>query len=134
MLIECLIKRDGPTIVSVEKMDYVFTSRPHLSGGDEVAQICEVNSKSHSEYLLRVPGGLYRKYSKKGASAPATHPAGPPARPVVAPAPKPRPNPPKGNKTSVKKTAPAKKSAPVQAESKPEIKSLADVLIDKLEA
>lgn len=71
MLIECLIKRDGPTIVSVEKMDYVFTSRPHLTGGDEVAQTCEVNSSSHSAYFLRIPGGLYRQYEKKGKTAPA---------------------------------------------------------------
>jgi len=69
MLIECLIKREGPTIVSVEKMDYVFTSRPHLSGGDEEAQICEVISASHSAYFLRIPGGLYRQYEKKSKTA-----------------------------------------------------------------
>ncbi len=75
MLIECKIKRDGPTIVSVEKMDYVFTSRPHLTGGDEIAQTCEVISSSHSAYFLRIPGGLYIQYVKKDKAAPAPKPA-----------------------------------------------------------
>ena len=70
MLIQCLIKREGPTIVSVEKMDYVFTSRPHLSGGDEESQICEVISSSHSAYFLRIPGDLYVEYKKREKQAP----------------------------------------------------------------
>jgi hypothetical protein len=78
MLIECKIKRDGPTIVSVEKMDYVFTSRPHLTGGDEIAQTCEVISSSHSAYFLRIPGGLYIQYEKKGAPVKAIEKKAPP--------------------------------------------------------
>ena len=62
MLVECLIQREGPTIVDVGKLRYVFSPRPALTGGDDETSVCEVNSVEHAEYFCNIPGNLYRPY------------------------------------------------------------------------
>jgi hypothetical protein len=49
LLIECLIQRDGPTWLTLDRFQYVFEKNEH---GHAVA---EVNSRSHREYLLSLP-------------------------------------------------------------------------------
>jgi len=63
-ILECLIKRDGPTRVWAGPVEYTFTSRPELTGGNPKPQVCRVNSKEHREYLLRFEGD-YRVYGTK---------------------------------------------------------------------
>lgn len=55
MLIECLIKRDGPTEVIVGGLKYVFSSNAY---GDYVGDV--VNDGA-AEFLLSMPN-LYRRY------------------------------------------------------------------------
>lgn len=49
MLIECLIERDGYSVVTVQRNMYEF-KRNELG-----KQVCEINSGSHLEYLLKLP-------------------------------------------------------------------------------
>jgi|WetSurMetagenome_2_1015567.scaffolds.fasta_scaffold09068_3 hypothetical protein len=49
LLIECLIQRDGPTWLTLDRFQYVFEKNEH---GHAVA---EVNSRSHRDYLLSLP-------------------------------------------------------------------------------
>jgi hypothetical protein len=63
MLIECLIKREGPTHVTVAGFDYVFTKN------DEGRKVCEVLSSDHQSYLLAFPK-LYREYKPANAQEP----------------------------------------------------------------
>jgi hypothetical protein len=72
MLLECLIKREGPTPVTLDKYDYLFTSRPELTNGDKEAQVCHVNSTDHCDRLIST--GNYRLYvheEKKPAAEPS---------------------------------------------------------------
>lgn len=57
MLIECLIERDGHTVVNVQRNRYEFKRN------DEGRQICNILSASHSEYLLKLPD--FVKYEPK---------------------------------------------------------------------
>ena len=62
MLIECLIKRDGPTDQHIGGVRYVFKPRPELTGGvkrngkieggDTKANVCEIQKDEIVEYLL----------------------------------------------------------------------------------
>lgn len=54
MLLECLIEREGYSIVTVQKNLYEFKRNK------EGRQVCEINSGSHLEYLLKLPD--FRKY------------------------------------------------------------------------
>lgn len=56
MWIECLIKRDGPTFVTIDKFDYCFKENPDFGG----AAVCDVTNDSHITQLMVT--GLYRKY------------------------------------------------------------------------
>jgi hypothetical protein len=49
MLIECLIQRDGPTHITIDRFQYTFEKNEH---GQAIA---EVNSRSHRDYLLSLP-------------------------------------------------------------------------------
>jgi len=49
MLIECLIDREGSSVVTVQKSTYRFEQN-----GDG-HQVCEINSGSHLDYLLKLP-------------------------------------------------------------------------------
>jgi hypothetical protein len=60
MLIECLIKRDGPTVQHIGGQKFVFKPRPELTGGDEKANVCEVQKDEIVEYLIN--NANYRQY------------------------------------------------------------------------
>jgi hypothetical protein len=64
MLMECLIKREGPTNINIGKTPYVFGPIPSLTGGDEYASVCPMNKQEDIDYLLQMPS-LYREYTKK---------------------------------------------------------------------
>ena len=49
MVIQCLIKRDGPTHMNLNGFSYAFEKNQH---GHYVA---EVNSREHREYLMGLP-------------------------------------------------------------------------------
>ncbi len=72
MLIECLIERDGPTYVTLDKFDYVFRGREDCGG----AVVCDVTNDSHAERFLSMPK-CYRKHDGE--------------RPTESPDPKPLP-------------------------------------------
>lgn len=57
MLIECLIKREGPTHINIHGFPYVFDKNEHGH------YVCEVVSDSHANYLMRTSGKYYRPYS-----------------------------------------------------------------------
>ena len=63
MLMECLIEREGPTRVTLDKFDYDFMPQPKITGGDEKAKVAFVNSTEHQERLLGT--GMYRHYIEK---------------------------------------------------------------------
>ena len=63
MLIECVIKRDGPTDQHIGGVRYVFKPRPELTGGDKEANVCEVQKDELVEYLLQNPN--FRQYLPK---------------------------------------------------------------------
>lgn len=63
MWIECLIKRDGPTYVTIDKFDYCFKARPDFGG----AAVCDVTNDSHVARLKTT--GMYRKYKGTMPSA-----------------------------------------------------------------
>lgn len=46
MLIECLIRRDGPTHVTIDGFDYVFAAN------SEGRKVCEVLSSAHQSHFL----------------------------------------------------------------------------------
>jgi len=50
MLIECLIKRDGPTHVNVAGFDYVFEKN------EEGRSVCDVISSGHQAHFLELKG------------------------------------------------------------------------------
>ena len=57
MILECLIQRDGPTHLTLDKFNYCFKENPDFGG----AVVCDVNNDAHAELLLAT--GMYRKYS-----------------------------------------------------------------------
>lgn len=71
MIIECLIKRDGPTHLTIDKFNYCFQENPDFGG----AVVCDVTNDAHVSQLLSI--GLYRKYEG--------------AKPSVSPDPEPLP-------------------------------------------
>jgi hypothetical protein len=62
-LVECLIKREGPTIFHIGKVQYIFAPRPEITG-DMEASVCVVISQEHRDYLLkdRMCANYYRQY------------------------------------------------------------------------
>jgi hypothetical protein len=62
MLIECLIKRDGPTPVELGKTRYIFQQvvDPNRKPGEPSTSVCEVNAEEHLEFLLK--GKQFRPY------------------------------------------------------------------------
>ena len=65
-LVECLIKREGPTIFHLGKVQYVFQPRPELTGDDEVS-VCPVISQEHRDHLLNdtMCSSYYRKFTPR---------------------------------------------------------------------
>lgn len=57
MILECLIQRDGPTHLTLDKFNYCFNENPEFGG----AVVCDVTNDAHAALLLAT--GLYRKYS-----------------------------------------------------------------------
>ena len=83
MWIECLIKRDGPTYVTIDKFNYCFKENPEFDG----AVVCDVTNDAHKNQLLAT--GLYRKYEGiKPSESPDPRPL-----PGTAPEPEPKPEP-----------------------------------------
>ena len=72
MLIECLIKREGPTDQHIGGVRYVFKPRPELTGGDTKANVCEIQKDEIVEYLVANPN--FRQYvpQKKEPPPPTT--------------------------------------------------------------
>ncbi len=70
MFIECLIRREGPTHVTIAGFDYVFTLNKHG------AKVCRVMSKDHQQHLLHFKD--YRPYTPPENEAPVV-----PAKPLV---------------------------------------------------
>lgn len=62
MKIESIIKRDGGTVVTLEKAKYHF--KPEFPGGPHTA---DVNDQGHAELLLNIPEG----YRPAGKTKPA---------------------------------------------------------------
>lgn len=60
MLLECLIKRDGPTTVVLEKVKYIFMPLPGHKPGTMTTSICDVNTDRHVAHLLKT--GQFREY------------------------------------------------------------------------
>jgi hypothetical protein len=68
MLIECLTKRDGPTIFNLHGFKYTF------SQNEDGRYVSPVNSREHREYLLSMPD--FREYQpaeKKRGDSKRTH-------------------------------------------------------------
>jgi hypothetical protein len=84
MLIECKIKRDGPTTVSRSGPPYVFTERPELTNGDMKAKVCVIPDPVMQAQLIA--STLYREYvpkDKKTTSKPKQETEGtPPVDPL----------------------------------------------------
>ena len=64
MIIECLIKRDGPTEFNHAGMKYIFMPRPEITGGDKEASVCEVCA-DHAIKRLTDLKSMYREYKPR---------------------------------------------------------------------
>jgi hypothetical protein len=55
MLVECLIKREGPTPVELGKTRYMFMPipDPNRRHGEPSTSVCEINAEEHLEFLLK---------------------------------------------------------------------------------
>jgi hypothetical protein len=60
MVIECVIKREGPTEQHIGGVRYIFKPRPELTGGDKKANVAEIQKEEIVEYLLQNPN--FRQY------------------------------------------------------------------------
>lgn len=58
MVIQCLIQRDGPTVVTKAKQKYIFQENRH---GDSV---CEVQNQDHALLFLKMGERYYKPYDK----------------------------------------------------------------------
>ncbi len=69
MLMECLIRRDGNTHLTVDKTPYTFQALRIDARGDRIVgpttSICDVQKEAHVQYLLKT--GQYREYQDKPA-------------------------------------------------------------------
>ena len=68
MLIECLIERDGPTEIVINKFKYMFEKN------DKGHYVCEVFSEEHRKWLLRETRSfkVYEPQKKKKPKQPKT--------------------------------------------------------------
>ncbi len=57
MWIECLIKREGPTHLTIDRFDYTFRNRDDCGGN----YVCDVTNDSHAQQMIAT--GLYRPYT-----------------------------------------------------------------------
>lgn len=55
MLIQCLVKRDGPSVATIMGFTYTFKEQP------DGAKVCDVNNGGHRERMLSMPG-LFKVY------------------------------------------------------------------------
>lgn len=69
MQMECLIKREGPTNLTLEKTKYTFWPIPGSKKGEPSTSVCEVTKEEHVQYLLRT--GQFREYIQEQAIADA---------------------------------------------------------------
>jgi hypothetical protein len=69
MLIECLIRREGPTTVILENTKYIFMPIPGSKEGTMTTSVCEITTERHIEHLFAT--GQYRKYNQETAMAEA---------------------------------------------------------------
>jgi hypothetical protein len=55
MLIECLIRRAGPTTIELGKTRYVFMPMPDpkRTSGEPSTSVCDISSEEHLEFLLK---------------------------------------------------------------------------------
>lgn len=60
MLIECLIRREGPTTVILESVKYMFMPIPGSKKGTMTTSVCEITTERHVNHLLGT--GQYREY------------------------------------------------------------------------
>jgi len=69
MMVECLIKREGPTPVELGRTRYMFMPipDPNRKSGEPSTSVCEINAEEHLEFLLK--SNQFRPY-KMGQSAP----------------------------------------------------------------
>jgi len=72
MLIECLVKRVGPTQITIDKTPYTFMPNPFIVGDDGMPKqakkdepttsVCEVVKDEHLELMLQRYPNTYRLY------------------------------------------------------------------------
>lgn len=79
MKIECKLKRDGGTHVTIGTTNYHFESQ------DDGAHVADVGVDAHVDRLLSIPEA-YRMYRPGQPAAAIEAPVPPPAKPVAAPA------------------------------------------------
>lgn len=65
MLIECLVKRDGPSVATILGHTYLFEEQP------DGAKVCDINNGGHRERMLSMPA-LFRVYHPRSASKDGT--------------------------------------------------------------
>lgn len=115
MLIECLIKRNGPTEVPHEGVKYLFMPRPELTGSD-TANVCEVCASHAINRFLAIKDS-YREWTggkpeekkedpPRRQPAPAEPPVRKPGRQRAAAAPEPEKKPAMVDKPAVTETQP----------------------------
>lgn len=65
MLIECLIRREGPTTVILESTKYMFMPIPGSKKGEATTSVCDISTERHINHLLAT--GQYREYDQDRA-------------------------------------------------------------------
>jgi hypothetical protein len=61
MIIECLVRREGPTTIELEKTKYLFMPIPGVAKkGISTTSICQITAEEHIQYLLKRPS--FREY------------------------------------------------------------------------
>lgn len=67
MLIHCLIKREGPTTVTLENTKYLFMPIPGSKKGEMTTSVCDVSKQSHIDHLLKL--SMYEEYDQEKVEA-----------------------------------------------------------------
>jgi hypothetical protein len=66
MIIECLVKREGPTTIVLGQTKYLFTPVPGAKKGEMSTSICDIVTEEHLNYLLNpARGGQFREFEQE---------------------------------------------------------------------
>lgn len=66
MLIECLVEREGPTVINKGKIKYTFMPILGAKKGEQSTSVCDISHEEHLQYFLDPKrSGQFREYDQE---------------------------------------------------------------------